>query len=125
MTSSARISTLMEAAAAHKNAEYERIIDGKEHARREREEEFEQTHQLESAEHKKDLAILNTSRKVTVAAAKIRQLKETRSEKNAKSQRSQGQNRRPSLHKLCNTISAQETKVPQSNLPPREVHGNM
>ena len=67
----------MEAAAAHKNAEYERIIDGKEHARREREEEFEQTHQLESAEHEKDLAILTTSRKVTVVAAKVKAINQT------------------------------------------------
>lgn len=59
-SSSARLHTLAEVAAAWENAEYERAIAEKEHERNQRE-----------AEHTKDMAILTAHKNVAVANAKL------------------------------------------------------
>ena len=71
-SSAARIKALAEAAAARENAEYERIIAEKEHARSEREAELERNRQQERAQHDRDLAMLAANRKVAVADAKLK-----------------------------------------------------
>ena len=74
-SSEARIRALAEAAAARENAEYEKIIAEKQHARKECEAELERNRKQERAQHDKDLAVLAANRKVAVAKAKVRAIK--------------------------------------------------
>ena len=71
-SSAARIKALAEAAAARENAEYEKIIAEKEHARKEHEAELERNRKQERAQYDKDLAVLAANRKIAVAEAKVR-----------------------------------------------------
>ena len=67
---------LAEAAAARESAEFEKCITEMEHERRKRKAEIERTREQERANHQKELAFLTAERKIAIADAKLKAIKQ-------------------------------------------------
>ncbi|KAJ7384851.1 hypothetical protein OS493_019528 [Desmophyllum pertusum] len=79
-TSSARTKALAEAAAAKKQAEYDRIIAEKEHERRQREAEEERHREQRRATYDRDIALLAAEKLAAIADAKLTAIEESMEE---------------------------------------------
>ena len=75
-SSTAKMKALAEAAAAREGAEFEKRIAEKEHEHRKREAEIERTREQERANHEREMAILAAERKVAIADAKLKAIKQ-------------------------------------------------